>query len=208
MCHAGNITDWWNNGPIFSGKMDDCRLWISRSFGFLSVHCLRHPTYDGRISQICFGPRGIYFRCPQHLSGRHQLVYVPRHDCCCPWRWWLKILKFGAHFFSRKQNSFWQKKSLKNWVRNPHVLFVLMYPSLFKNPKLKFAKLFLQTKRYYFFSNMNFRIRNNCSTMSLYLLIQKLPEPALFWRNFFFRSDTIVCAILHFRFFAPTIQII
>ena len=80
-----------------------------------------------RISQICFGPRGIYFRCPQHLSGRHQLVYVPRHDCCCPWRWWLKILKFGAHFFSRKQNSFWQKKSLKKWVRNPHVLFVLLY---------------------------------------------------------------------------------
>ena len=87
------------------------------------------------ISQIFFGPRRIYFCCPQHLFGRHQFVYVSRHDYCCSWRWWLKnlnfffqISKFLGIFSSRRQNSFWRKKNLKqNWVRNSLVLFVLLY---------------------------------------------------------------------------------
>ena len=84
------------------------------------------------ISQIFFGPRRIYFCCPQHLFGRHQFVYVSRHDYCCSWRWWLKFFfqnsKFLGIFSSRRQNSFWRKKNLKqNWVRNSLVLFVLLY---------------------------------------------------------------------------------
>ena len=52
-----------------------------------------------------------------------------------------------------------------------------------------------------FFSNINFRIRNNCSTMSLYLLIQKLPEPALFWRNFFLKWYYYVQSCISFFIF-------
>ena len=87
------------------------------------------------ISQIFFGPRRIYFCCPQHLFGRHQFVYVSRHDYCCSWRWWLKNLNFFfsnlkifGHFFLQKTKFILTKKNLKqNWVRNSLVLFVLLY---------------------------------------------------------------------------------
>ena len=108
-------------------------------------------TFFRRISQIFFGPRRIYFRCTQHLFGRYQLVYVPCHDHCCSWRWWLKNLKFGAHFFPpRKQNSFWRekKKSKTKLSQKPSRVicaFVLLYLytcPFFKNPKLKCVLLF------------------------------------------------------------------
>ena len=39
-----------------------------------------------------------------------------------------QISKFLGIFSSRRQNSFWRKKNLKqNWVRNSLVLFVLLY---------------------------------------------------------------------------------
>ena len=102
------------------------------------------------ISQIFFGPRRIYFCCPQHLFGRHQFVYVSRHDYCCSWRWWLKNLNFFfkfqyfCAFFPPEDKIHFDKKNLKqNWVRNSRVIcafvcYTYIHLSLFQEvPKLQ-----------------------------------------------------------------------
>ena len=93
------------------------------------------------ISQIFFGPRRIYFCCPQHLFGRHQFVYVSRHDYCCSWRWWLKNLNFFsnfkifAHFFLQKTKFILTKKNFKTKLSQKltcYLCFCMLYCPFFK----------------------------------------------------------------------------
>ena len=168
------------------------------------------------ISQIFFGPRRIYFCCPQHLFGRHQFVYVSRHDYCCSWRWWLKNLNFFsnfnifAHFFLQKTKFILTKKNLKqNWVRNSRVIcafvcYTYIHLSLFQEvPKLQ---IWFSTKKNpeFIFFFVFYKLER-----IFHLLIQKLPKNLCIILTKFFWSDTIMCnPAFPFSFFSsPTLQI-
>ena len=105
ICHKINLNSKW----MVVSELCLLESWIN-------VHIICLPSFYRRISQVFFGPRRIYFCCPQHLFGRHQFVYVSRHDYCCSWRWWLKNLNFFsnfnifAHFFLQKTKFILTKK--------------------------------------------------------------------------------------------------